>query len=103
MASGKWQGSNRRDRLPKDWPAIRARILKRDGYACQHKDDDGLRCGAHTNQVDHIINGDDHSDANLQALCHPHHKVKSAREGSRAAHARYIPRNRPQEKHPGLL
>jgi 5-methylcytosine-specific restriction endonuclease McrA len=103
MASGRWQGSTRRDRLPKNWPAIRARILKRDGYACQHQHDDGIRCGAPANQVDHIINGDDHSDSNLQALCEPHHKAKSAREGSRAAHARRIPRNRPPEKHPGLL
>lgn len=99
--SGQWAGSNRRNRLPKNWPAIRSRILKRDGricHVCQQPGADG---------VDHVIPGDDHSDANLKAIHHnvaPYcHRRKSSSEGGQAARAKRIPRKRPPERHPGLL
>lgn len=79
-----WQGSTRRARLPKDWPTIRARILERDGHRCT-KITDGQRCANEATDVDHIINGDDHSDANLHALCDPHHRAKTASEGGQAS------------------
>jgi len=102
MANGRWTGSTRRDRLPKNWPAIRRRILKRDNYTCTWPTRGGT-CGQPATDVDHIINNDDHSDSNLRALCSPHHQIKSSAEGGRAAQAKRIPRSRPQEKHPGLL
>lgn len=102
MAGGKFAGSTRKARLPKDWPSIRKRILQRDGYACTWTNQ-GLRCGAPATDVDHIVNNDDDSDANLRALCSSHHRTKTSGEGGRAAQAKRIPRNRPQEKHPGLV
>lgn len=102
MASGQWAGSTRRQRLPPDWPAIRRRILKRDGHACTWAEN-GIACGVRATDVDHIINNDDHSDTNLRALCSTHHRRKSSAEGGRAAQARRVPRKRPAERHPGML
>ncbi|MFD5599192.1 HNH endonuclease [Leucobacter sp. NPDC058333] len=95
-----WETSNRRDRLPKDWPQIRAAILERDGHRCQ-------QCGRHGTHVDHIDPGDDHRPSNLQTLCAPCHWRKSRAEGGRAVHkgrrvVKRIPRLRPAEQHPGL-
>ena len=92
--------------LPKSWPRIRARILKRDGHICQWPVVTGGICGEPANQVDHKVNAasgvDDHSAANLWALCKWHHEQKTGREASAVAHAR-PPRARPAEAHPGLL
>jgi len=57
-----WQGSDRKGRLPADWRRIRLVVLRRDRWTCR-------RCGRPANQVDHIVPGDDHRPANLQALC----------------------------------
>lgn len=97
--SGGWQGSDRRDRLPPDWPAIRERVLRRDAYRCTWTTH-GDRCKAVANQVDHRVAGDDHRDANLQSLCGPHHARKSAREGNAAKAARKAAEKRPREVSP---
>lgn len=94
-----WETSDRRSRLPADWPKRRVRVLRRDGYRCQHRDDLGVPCLAPANQVDHVRHGDDHSLDNLQALCRWHHARKSSAEGN-AAQPR---RRRPPEPHPGLI
>jgi 5-methylcytosine-specific restriction endonuclease McrA len=94
-----WAGSTRAARLPPTWRAIRARILTRDGHRCR-------ACAGPANHVDHIVPGDNHDDANLQALCPSCHNAKSAREGATAAalvRARSPRQNRPPEPHPGLL
>lgn len=92
--SGGWAGSDRRKRLPADWPAISRRVLNEEPtcYVC--------RFNASV-QVDHKIPGDDHSRENLGGICVPCHKRKSAKEGNEA--------RRPQEKearrplaHPGM-
>lgn len=77
-----WQGSNRRAELPPDWPRIRQRILRRDPIcrACM---------AAPSAEVDHIDNPHDHSDANLQGLCAPCHKVKTQREAARGRRRRH--------------
>ncbi len=85
-----WANSNRRSRLPKDWPAIRAQVLERDGHRCTN-------CGAAANQVDHIIRGDNHALANLTTLCAAHHAAKSGREGAAAKAAR-----KANPIHPGI-
>lgn len=90
-----WAGSTRRARLPRDWPAIRQRILKRDQRRCTWPG-----CGQPATDVDHIVAGDDHTDANLTSLCDPHHRAKSGREG--AAARTYVSPRRPAEQHPGL-
>jgi len=63
------------------WDVIRARILKRDRHICQECLRNGKPVPAST--VDHIIpkaRGGTDEDSNLQALCWPCHKVKTARE-----------------------
>ncbi|WP_347254375.1 HNH endonuclease [Leminorella grimontii] len=63
------------------WDIIRARILKRDNYLCQNCLPTGRAVEAKT--VDHITpkaHGGTDADINLQALCWPCHKTKTARE-----------------------
>lgn len=94
---GNWVGSTRAERLPDDWATRRLRVLRRDGYRCQHRDSPaGPKCLEPANQCDHIIAGDDHSLENLQALCRRHHALKSSREGNAA---KLRPR-RPPERFP---
>ncbi len=78
------------------------RVLRRDAYRCQARDSTGALCGASANQVDHIIHGDDHDEANLQALCRWHHARKSSAEGH-AARAPRATQKREPERHPGML
>ncbi|MEU4221982.1 HNH endonuclease signature motif containing protein [Actinoplanes sp. NPDC026623] len=59
----------------------------------------GMRCPAPGTDCDHVRPGNDHSYANLQWLCGPHHAVKSAREGAQAR----VPLHRPPERHPGIV
>ncbi|QEQ94034.1 HNH endonuclease [Streptomyces phage Saftant] len=101
-----WQGSDRRLRLPPDWPKIRARILRRDGHRCTHRDDYGTRCSELATDVDHIKPGDDHSESNLRSLCSWHHGKKSGAEGGTAARKNWRRQDRKfrrTEDHPGLL
>ncbi|WP_159795672.1 HNH endonuclease [Puerhibacterium puerhi] len=101
-----WTNSNRRDRLPKDWQAIRHRVFRRDGGRCCIPLPDGRRCPNAATQVDHIIPGDDHSLDNLQSICDDHHRVKSSSEGARALNAKKAQNAKKflrPERHPGLL
>ena len=87
----RWAGSTRKARLPRDWHKIRLRILERDGYRCH------VCGGPGADGVDHVIPGDDHSDANLKAIHHhvaPCHLRKTAADRPRVG--------RPPERHPGL-
>lgn len=88
-----WESSDRRKRLPKDWPARVAHVLARDRRICHV-------CGLPgADQVDHVRNGDDHSESNLAAIHdNPCHRHKSALEGVAARNP-----NRPPERHPGLI
>lgn len=94
-----WASSNRRDRLPPNWPVIRRRIWVRDRGLCQMPVDTGGLCGAPARDVDHRIRGDNHADANLWCLCGPCHDEKTQAE----AQAARVFTNRPTETHPGLL
>ena len=97
-----WNGSDRRERLPANWPAIRLRVLRRDCWRCMARMSDGTRCSEPATDVDHITPGDDHSPANLQALCRWHHGQKSAREGAAASVAKRASREREREQHPAF-
>ncbi|MDG4751700.1 HNH endonuclease signature motif containing protein [Micromonospora sp. WMMD718] len=97
-----WEGSDRRERLPRNWATIRRRILHRDGYRCRQVFSTGERCGAPANQVDHIRRGDDHHPDNLQALCTYCHGQKTAAEAAAARRSRPTQRREP-ERHPGEL
>lgn len=87
----------------------RARVLKRDDYACQ-LDVGGRKCLAPANQADHVIpayQGGSDDESNLRALCSPHHRALSSSQGGQASASlrRSIAakRKRPRERHPGLL
>lgn len=98
----RWQSTTpRRYKLPPDWPAIRTRVLARDGYRCAWTEHD-QRCGRVATDVDHIEAGDDHSLSNLRALCRGHHAQKSSSEGGTASAKKRARRERPNERHPGL-
>lgn len=107
MASQAWAGSNRRARLPKNWPTIRKHVLERDDFSCQFITDSGIKCLNRANQVDHIVPNDDDSYTNLRALCEWHHNKVSGRQGAaafmkqrRETRQRFnAPRH---EAHPGL-
>ena len=78
-SGGESWGSGRGGR---PWRRKRASILIRDNYTCRV-------CGLTTKdlEVDHIVNvaqGGTDDDDNLQAICIPCHKAKTARES--AAH-----------------
>lgn len=65
------------------WRRKRAAVLVRDQYTCQS-------CGTITLdlEVDHIVNiaqGGTDDEENLQALCVPCHKLKTAEESARGA------------------
>lgn len=60
------------------WRRTRDRILLRDQYTCQ-----ACHRVTHELEVDHIVNvaqGGSDDDANLQSLCVPCHKAKTAQE-----------------------
>lgn len=102
---GQWQGSDRRERLPSNWPVIRKRVLRRDDHRCTWRHD-GVRCVEIATDVDHIRRGDDHADENLRSLCGWHHNKKSSSEGGAARAAirrRNNQRFRRDEAHPGLM
>jgi hypothetical protein len=108
-------GSWRTAPLPKDWPTTRRRILGRDDRHCTWIEtlpdgghplapgaaDHPHRCALGANQVDHIGDPDDHSDANLRALCAWHHGHRTALQGN-AAHPPGPTLRRESEPHPGL-
>lgn len=97
-----WNGSTRRSRLPKNWPAIRRRIVRRDGGVCTARYSDGRRCELPGTDVDHVAPGDDHRDENLQLLCTWHHRQKSSSEGGTAAALTRPSVHRPPSTHPAL-
>ncbi|GAB1641749.1 HNH endonuclease signature motif containing protein [Krasilnikovia sp. MM14-A1259] len=95
-----WETSDRRARLPRDWPVRRQRVLRAASYRCQIKAH-GIPCGEPAAEVDHIERGDDHSYENLQAICRWHHARKTAAEAAAARKPRPTQRREP-ERHPGL-
>lgn len=87
-----WSNSDRRKRLPADWPQRRRLVLDRDRRLCR------LRyagiCTTVATDVDHIVAGDNHELTNLQAACRPCHTHKTNLERATT--------RRPAERHPGL-
>lgn len=82
---GKWQGSDRRERLPDDWDELCRIIHARSGYRCEFTLPSGIRCPRKADGgVDHIKRGDDHRIGNLRDSCKHHHGRKSSEEGNQA-------------------
>lgn len=101
--SGKWADSDRKSRLPSDWPALVALTKKRAKGQCQFIMPSRHRCPRKGTDVDHIHPGDDNRPQNLQLLCAAHHALKSSLEGQRAQAARRIRGLRQEETHPGTI
>jgi 5-methylcytosine-specific restriction endonuclease McrA len=77
-------------------PARRARIIERDGGCCVRP---GCETPTEGLQVDHIVAlelGGADADWNLEALCTPHHKIKTRADVAAIAKAK-----RRQAKHEG--
>lgn len=99
-----WQGSDRKERLPDDWPKLVRQVKNRDGWRCTKRLPSGKRCPrgrttGHLLQVDHRVRGDDHSLSNLRSLCEEHHGQKSSKEGNDAQ--RLPPITKRTDPHPG--
>ena len=96
-----WNGSTRRSRLPKNWPALRTAVMRRDRGICY------VCGGPGADTVDHVEQGDDHSMGNLAAIhdrTPPHcHRAKSAAEGHAGLARQRAKGRHPAEGNPGLL
>lgn len=69
-----WIGSDRKERLPKDWKQRRKMVFKRLGTWCHVCKQEGAT------QIDHIVAGDDHSFSNLAPIHYECHKKKTIAE-----------------------
>ncbi|MFV8233066.1 HNH endonuclease [Mycolicibacterium fortuitum] len=95
-----WYSSDRRNGLPKNWPALRKRILERDNHLCQIQ---GPRCLVAASDVDHIQRGNDHAEDNLQSACSPCHLDKTSAESVARRKQLREARYRRPDRHPGAL
>lgn len=93
-----WHTSTRKSRLPRDWEKRRKQVLQLQPIC--------MICGVRESTVvDHIVPMTDrHEIEDLQGVCDPCHRQKTAQEAAafRAAQPRPT-RARPDERHPGLL
>jgi 5-methylcytosine-specific restriction protein A len=92
-----WDTSDRRARLPKDWVARVARVKARAKGRCEdthHAAD----CDGRAVEIDHIVQGDDHSLTNLQALSVACHARKTRLDNGYQASVKA-----PLEQHPGKI
>lgn len=96
-----WATSTRASRLPHNWAAIRQAVLTKAGHQCQATHHHP-RCTGQATDVDHIIAGDNHSLANLQALSKPCHDAKTRLEAAQRNTQRREQRIR-HDKHPGEI
>lgn len=98
-----WDTSDRKDRLPANWPKLVAQCKKAAGGRCQWRLKSGKRCPREGTDCDHRVAGDNHSPSNLQWLCSHHHAIKSSLEGRQAKRAKKALRRRPPEPMPGRV
>lgn len=89
-----WSSSDRRTRLPDNWDALRAECKRlaqgRCQYPVHHPTCDGIGT-----DCDHIKQGDDHRQANLQWLSGPCHDRKTRLDNDAAMRLML-----PRERHP---
>lgn len=96
-----WHTSTRAQRLPPNWPVLRADTIRRARGRCEAKRHHP-QCDGTGTEVDHITPGDDHRPTNLQALSTACHKAKTARETA-ARNSRYARMRKRSETHPGAI
>jgi hypothetical protein len=96
-----WDTSDRRARLPSDWPKRVAHTKARAQGRCEGISLHGeprwhvAECDGIGTDCDHDHRGDDHSLANLRWLSSPCHTFKT--------HAEKPQRSRPRPSHPGRV
>lgn len=112
MPSGQWASSDRRERLPVNWPKLRAQTRKRaresdpqrmPGGRCEHISQLTGRCLSIGNQCDHINRSGPDTLDNLQWLCFPHHNQKTQQEAQEARAEKAARGKRTPERHPGSI
>lgn len=84
-ADDRIRGTQKERGYGKEWKKLRRHIMDRDDRLCQPCLAEGRLSPA--SQVDHIVpkaEGGSDSDDNLQAICLPCHRYKTAHEGLRA-------------------
>lgn len=96
-----WSTSDRRYRLPRNWPDIKRQVKRRAHGLCE-ADQHQPNCDGIGTDCDHIIAGDNHSLDNLQWLSGPCHQAKTAAENAARNRANARMKRRPSEQHPGL-
>lgn len=96
-----WEGSDRRSRLPADWPRRVAKVKVRDGGRCTWRLPSGARCPRPGTDVDHRVPGDNHDLSNLQLLCEHHHDKKTQYEAWAGKRKKRQGRQKRVERHPG--
>lgn len=103
-----WSTSDRRARLPKDWPTRVVKTKARAGNRCEGISLQGeprwhvSTCTGLGAECDHDQRGDDHDLSNLRWLSGPCHTRKTQHEAKAAA--RLVGRKRPRtEQHPGRM
>lgn len=97
-----WSTSDRKQRLPHDWPKRRAAVKARAKGKCEATTH-APKCRGWGSDADHIIPGDDHSMDNLQWLSGACHWAKTNRETAARNRERKTARYKPSEQHPGRL
>lgn len=97
-----WETSDRKERLPDNWPKIRAMVKARAKGKCEATVH-ARGCGGWGSDADHITAGDNHSLANLQWLSGACHRAKTNHETSQRNRERKAARYRPKEQHPGSI
>lgn len=95
-----WATHRRKYPLPPDWQARTRAVKARSGGRCEVREN-GKRCTNRSRDVDHVDRTKGHALTNLQDICTPHHKAKTAREA--AAGRRHNSARREPERHPGLI
>jgi 5-methylcytosine-specific restriction endonuclease McrA len=86
--------TNRANQLPTDWPKIRAVALNRANHTCN-------RCRSpHRLEVHHKGNPNNHSQTNLEVLCHTCHQKETHAQALQAKGHGPL-RQRPTPPHPG--
>lgn len=96
-----WSTSDRKERLPANWDAIRAKVKRRARGHCEAVRHEPA-CEGIGSHCDHIDHGDDHRLGNLQWLSKPCHDAKTRVEAAEA-HGIERPGCLPSEDHPGKV
>lgn len=95
-----WTSSDRRKRLPNNWPQLVTQTRQRANGKCQALKHHP-RCDGNGTECDHITPSDNHNMSNLQWLNTWCHQQKTQQEARTNNQRRATMRKRPTEPHPG--